>query len=362
LLTLISGCGISTGTKAPIPVDSIPSSGNTTVAPSGLQLGFVWQSDSHNLYPIMGVSGAAHYGSGVLGSSSTVVAAAASGSATGSWALLLNKDGSLQELGLPGSTSATLAAGVGLDSNIVFSPGGSAAAVVSGTTHAVLIVTGLPSKAAVATVQLPANAPVAGFAVSDAGTVLAGVKPAGSPGVQLGVISELRAYAAIGTVQGWGGATFVPGTAASPASEAAVVADSVAAQVAYVTNIGSGTAAMNGIGTAGLLQTAVGVAVSPDGQWAFVADSGKPQVVQVSLAQAGTTAPISIACACKPTQLTPLTSNGIYAMGSGMAGQPAWLLDTKAASPRTFFVPAIAAATGSQTTAASTTQASGGGR
>jgi len=62
LLVLLTGCSNVTGSKAPQPVNASPSSDAAPVALAGLQLGYIWQSGQHNLYPILGVTGATHYG------------------------------------------------------------------------------------------------------------------------------------------------------------------------------------------------------------------------------------------------------------------------------------------------------------
>jgi hypothetical protein len=169
----------------------------------------------------------------------------------------------------------------------------------------------------------------------------------------MAILSELHGSSIIGTIQGWGGAGFVPALVTGSAIETAVIADSVSGQLTYLSNISGGSPTAASVATAGLLQTPAGVGISPDGRWAFVADSAKPQVLRVSLSSAGV-APVSIACACKPAQLSSLTSNGIYVISSNVAGQPAWILDTRTANPRTFFVPAIATSANTQTASAST--------
>ncbi len=349
VVTLLTGCGIVTGTNAPQPVDSNPSS-TSTVAPSGLQLGYLWQPDSHNLYPIMGITGSVHYGTGILQANPDVVTAAAASSTSGSWALLLNKDGTVQELQLPSLTAMTLTGGVAVDSAILFSPSGTSAALLSGSTRTVVIVNGLPTKPQIVSIQLAAGSVPVGAAMSDAGTALVGIKHGTSPAVQLATVSELHGPTPIGTIQGWGGAGFVPASAAGSATEAVVVADSLAARITYITNL-NGTSPMTAsIPTSGTLQTPAGVGVSLDGKWAFIADSGKSQVVRLNLVASGPS-PIAIPCACKLQEVSPLTTNGIFSVGGRAVGQPAWILDTRTNTPRTFFVPAMEATAASQAAA-----------
>jgi len=355
LLIFVAGCGVVTSTNGPQPVANDPSSGSTTPAAQGLQLGYMWQAGSQNLFPVLGVSGAAHYGESVLPGGANVVMAAATGSTTASWVLLLDKDGTLQELELPANTTTTLTSRVAMDSSLVFSPSGSAAALASASTGVVVVVSGLPSKPQIATLHVPSGQSLAGAAVSDVGTVLAGLKQSGAAGVRVAVISGSQGNSTIETVQAWGGAAFVPGSASNAGSEAAVVADGKLAQLTYVANIGGVSPTVTSIATAGLLQAPVGVGVSSDGNWAFVADSGKAQIVRASLV-AGGPAPSAIACACSPQQLKPLTGNGLFSVTANAPGQPDWILDTRAQSPRTFFVPAMASPATTQTTASAKAQ------
>src|SRR5579863_3187145 len=116
LLVLLTGCSIVTGSKAPQPVSASPSSNAAPVALAGLQLGYIWQTGQHNLYPILGVTGATHYGGAILSADANVINAAAITSASSSSILVLNKEGTLQEWELPAATTTAVAAHVPLDS------------------------------------------------------------------------------------------------------------------------------------------------------------------------------------------------------------------------------------------------------
>ncbi len=351
LLVLLTGCGNVTGSKAPQPVSASPSSSAAPVALAGLQLGYIWQTGQHNLYPILGVTGATHYGSATLSSDANVVNAVATVSASSSWALVLNKDGTLQEWGLLATTTSTLAAHVPLDSSLMFSPSGISAAVISPTAQTALLVSGLPSKPQVASAPMPSGFVAGDVAVSDAGALLVGVTPAGGAGIQFGVLSDTHGYNPIGAVQSWGGAAFQPGNTAN----AVIVADALSGQLDYIANPDGTSPTLASISASAVLQKAAGVAVSPDGKWAFVADGGKPQLVQVSLQSSGPP-PAVIPCACTPEQMVPLTPDGIYAITRNVAGQPDWILDARTAQPRTFFIPAIAIPGSNQTASASPTK------
>ncbi len=337
LLAALTGCGI-TGTKAPQPLGSNTASGGTPLSTSGLQLGYVWQGDSRNLYPILGVTGAAHYGSAALSEIPDIGVAAAS--PAGASALVLHTDGTLQVFDLATSSAVTLATGIASDSRIQFSPAGAAAVLVSPTTSSMQVVTGLPSKPQIASLSAGSTRQIAGAAVSDTGTVLAAVKQPGSSALQLGIVSATRGYAAISPLGAWGGAAFAASFSGST-TESAVVADNASAQLIRVGNISGTSPAVTAIATGGLLVKPSAVAVSPDGLWALVADTGKPQIVRVGLS-AGVT-PTAIACACTPSTMTPISPDGLFAVTAAAAGQPVWILDVRTTEPRAFFVPALPA-------------------
>jgi hypothetical protein len=345
-LVLLTGCGVVTGSKAPQPVS--PSSNAVPVALAGLQLGYIWQTGQRNLYPILGVTGAGHYGGAALSADLNVVNAAATMSSSSALVLALNKDGTLQEWELPAGTTSMLAAHVPLDSSLVFSPSGSSAVVVSPSAQIAFIVTGLPSKPQVIGVPMPSGFVAGDIAVGDAGGLLVGVARAGASGIQLGFLSGTQSYNPVGTIQSWGGAAFLPASAA----DAVIVADALSSQLTYIAHPDATSPMITSISVS-VLQKAAGAAVSPDGKWAFVADSGKPQLVEISL-QASGPAPTVIPCACTPQQVVPLTPDGIYAITRNVAGQPDWILDARTSEPRTFFIPAIPGS--NQTASASPTK------
>lgn len=336
LLGLLTGCGIVTNTNAPKPVSPGASPDGVPVAPSGLQLGYIWHSDSKNLYPILGVSGSTHYGEPALATDGTVVTAAVATSANASWGLLLHKDGTLEQWSSAGAGAAALAAGVALDGVIRFSPSGTSAAVLSPSTLNAMMVTGLPSKPQIATLKLPTGFSIDKFAISDAGSLLAGIPQAGTAGIVIGILSEAHAFNAISSFQAWGGAGFVPGSK----GDAAVIADAATANLTYATNLNGTSPNFAPLGANGMLQKPIAVGISADGKWAYAADSAKAQIVRVSLGPAAQP-PSSIACACTAQQLVPLTSDGIFALTKDLPGQPSWILDTRTSQPRTFFVPAL---------------------
>lgn len=353
-LVLLSGCGI-TSSKAPVPVGTGSATGATTLASTGLQLGYAWASDSGNLYPVLGVTGSAHYGAALFHEGSGTTAAAGVSSPDGAWALSVRADGTLQVFLLPAMSATTLTTGIPKDAQILFSPKGTSAAIVSPSAVTAVVITGLPAKPQVEAVGLPRGRALAGTAISDGGTLLTGLQQAGAGQIELGVTSANGSYAAVGSLGGWGGAAFVPGAVAGAAGESAVVADSASGQLTYLRNLGGATPASGQLNAGGLLQKAAAVGVSADGKWALVADAGKGQVVRVSLSDA-TAAPVALACACSPKSMMPTTTDGVFSLTVGATGQPMWFIDSRTSTPRTFFVPGIA---GGTQMASTQTQASG---
>jgi hypothetical protein len=340
MLVLVAGCGV-TGSQIPRATGGGSPGTSAAAAPQGPQLGYVWDGTRKNVYPLLGVAGSAQYGSAVLAAGTKYVSGAVSGSGVAApFALLLDSTGTLDVLVLPGGSASVVTTKVPGDAAIVFAPGGGYAVVESRSTNTALLVSGLPAKAQVAELPVPAGSALAGVAVSDRGTVLAGWT--GASGVQVGVLSTTGATA-VGSVTAWGGAGFVPGVAAA-GQEQAVVADGSTGQLTRLAGIGGAAATATALGSGGLLQTPVAVAVSGDGNWAFAADGAKQQVVRVDLV--GTTAPIAIACACQPARLVALPGNTFFEVSADQVAQPAWLLDGHAVGARTFFVPAALGAAG----------------
>lgn len=93
-----------------------------------------------DLYPILGVSGSAHYAGGVPAPDAYVSIAAAIASPSGAWALVLRKDGTLEEWELSSSATTTLSARVALDVKVTLSPSGTSAALASPSTQTAMVV------------------------------------------------------------------------------------------------------------------------------------------------------------------------------------------------------------------------------
>lgn len=353
-LALLTGCGIVNNTNIPKPTEPGSSAGTVAVAPDGLRLGYVWNAETRNLYPVVGVSGAAHYGGGALASDPTIIAAAGVSATSSAWGVVLHNDGKLEQWTFANSNVTALAQSVAIDSKIVLSPSGNSAALVSASSGTAVVVTGLPAKAQVTLLKLPAGFVDGAVAVSDAGSLLAATAGVGT-GVQIGILSDTRAFDPVMTVQAWGGAGFAPGASGN----AAVIGDGASGQLMYVSNLNGTVASAVPLASAGLLQKPVAAAVSPDGKWAYAADSAKPQIVRVSIGPSSIPA-TAIACGCTVKQMVPLTGDGIYSLTKSAQGQPEWLLDARTSQPKAFFVPAMNGSSSKQL-AQSAAKAAGGG-
>lgn len=348
LLVFLTGCATYTGNKAPEPVAS-SSSDAVPVATSGLRMGYVWQPASGNLYPILGVTGAAHYGSAALSGNAGLAQAAAITTPSGDWALELGTDGVLRQWTLSGQAGTSLSANLPGDSQIWFSPSGTSAAVISPSSPSrAVVVTGLPAKPQLSAVSLPGGFVSGDAAVSDTGAFLVGVNRPGVTGIDVGLLSASQSYTPIAHVQAWGGAAFVPGQSSS----SAVIADAGAAQLTLLSGLTGSSPALANVPLGGMLQRASGVAASADGKWAYIGDAGKSQILRAALS--GATTPTAISCACTPQQMIPLTSDGIFSLTRNTAGQADWILDTRAAEPRTVFIPANPSPTTTTASASST--------
>ena len=51
-------------------------------------------------------------------------------------------------------------------------------------------------------------------------------------------------------------------------------------------------------------------------------------------------APLRIGCACRPAMLAPFDGNAVFRL-TAPGGGPTWMVDAGAATPRTFFIPAV---------------------
>jgi hypothetical protein len=301
---------------------------------SGPIAGFVFDGPGRVLRPIQGVPGASLLGDPV---SLGLVVAAVYVSPLQDSAFVVGADDSLHlfRLNAGAPTEVSLGGVAGVPQRVIFSPSGTAAALVASGTARVL--TGLPNAPtliASVTVPNPSQAPARGsgsvrtrgesLALSDDGMYLLTV--AGGSARLLSVHGQNRNLL--------------------PAQAGALVAFAAGGHDAAVVDSLAGlTLIRDAAGTAGTqvlaapdegLAGPAGLAFSQDKQTLYVASATSKSVAAFNLA-AGSRA--AIGCACTPTTLAPL--GNLFRLTELTAG-PLWLLDTSAANPRTVFVPARA--------------------
>ena len=299
---------------------------------TGPVAGFVFDGPGRVLRPIKGVPGASLLGDPV---GFGLDAAAVYVSPRQDSAIVVGNDQSLHLFMLNGGTptEASLGGITGAPERVVFSPSGSAAALIAGNSARVL--TGLPGTATLAGSLRVENVMMQAmtgahsshswstpFALSDDGmymlTVAQGSARLLSTHGQNRVLLAAQASAHV---------TFAPG------GHDAAVMDSVTG-LTFIRDA-AGAAGMQLLsGPDEGLAGPAGVAFSQDKQTVYVASATANSVVAFNLASAGRT---TIGCGCTPSTLVPM---GNFFRLTELTGAPLWLFDGTAATPRTVFVPA----------------------
>jgi len=316
LLTL-AGCG---GTVANL----LPGATKATAGiPSGPTLGYVFSPSDGTLRALLGVRGSAQVSTSIVPSGVYVAGEVSTASST---ALLEDGNGSLFGFDLPLSQPLHVADGLPLQAQVVFSPGGQYAVVYAPGGTSITLVSGLPGSPQAQT-RSSANA-VMLAAVSDAGTVAMVAK--GSPTMAVGTLSASGQFAAVASVAGAGGLSFMPG------ADDVLIADS-GANTASIVHTVSTSPSSQALGVAGLNQP-VAIAGSQDKHWAVIADGGDQNLFRVDLT--GATAAVKLGCACQPSAVNALAGGGTFRLNT-LYGGPLWTLDTTTATPQLLFVPAI---------------------
>jgi hypothetical protein len=317
----LSGCGGSV-VGSPVTGSSTPPVQSQNTVNAGPTLGYIWSDTAQTLRPILGVPGSTQLGQSVVPAGLYTHAAT---SALSRLALLEETDGSLDLMTLPGGQPVRLSVTIP-GAQLRFAPGGLAAiAFVPGSKTAMLL-TGLSSTPANASISFPA--PVAEAAVSDNG-VIASALTQGS-GFQIQTASATSTSTTVGAASGVGGLSFVP------ASSDLLFADSLANTLTLVHNNTATT-----LPSAGLLNAPAGIGASRDGHWAVLANTGDTNIVRVDLTSQS--APQSFPCACQPAFVTQLSGTGAFRVTAAESG-PAWMFDASSVTPRVLFIPVRSAA------------------
>lgn len=319
-LLLVSGCGTvtpSSGTSG----SSGSSSPSQALVGGGPELGLLWNASDSTLRPLIGVPGAAQLGAPLFPAGSYVTAAFSAQTQT---ALLVDGKGNLQWMTLPSLSPQTITQRIPAGASVAFSPKGRYAIVYAPGGTSILTISGLPQQPATASVS--AGSPVVAAAISDAGTLLLAAN-AGNSGVAVTTATAGGTRTTLGTLGGYGGMNFLPG------SEDVLLSDSAANTL---TRWHSGTSAVLATHASGL-NTPYAVAASLDDHWAVAADRADSNLVRVDLT--GATPPAQSSCGCVPGLLSPLSGNAVFELvAPGKA--PGWMIEADDSVARVLFIPA----------------------
>ena len=296
-----------------------------TAAPGLPTLGYVWSAADKSLRPILGVPGASQLGVSVVTAGTYALGA---GSSASNAALLVENDGTLDEMRLPDGQATRIGGGVAAGAVVRFSNSGGYAVVFVPGSGGMQVVSGLTGTPQVRSVTLAQN--VVDVAVSDGGVVAAGLQQ--STGVAVSVIASDGSASRVLAVGQMGGMAF------AGSADDLVVADSASNALTMVRKAGSAPVAQ-GVNTGGMLNAAVGVGASRDGRWVVVANGGDAGVVRVDLTAA--VAAQKTICSCKASGVSLLTGNAVFRVNDAESG-PAWMMDAgSVAAPRMLFIPAV---------------------
>jgi hypothetical protein len=298
---------------------------------SGPVAGFVFDGPAQVLRPVQGVPGASLLGDAInFGFPVSAVYTAPRQDS----AIVVGADQSLHLFLLNGGapTEVSLGGLTGMPTRVVFSPSGSAVALVSPGSARIL--TGLPNSATLAgsvkvdgavfqsQIGMHSSSWAPSMALSDDGVYMLTVQD-GSARL-LSIHGQNRSLMA---AQGSALLAFAAG------NHDAAVMDSLVGLTMIRDAAGSAGMQLLAAPDEGLAGPA-GLAFSQDEKTVYVASATAQSVAAFNLAAASRTA---IGCACTPSTLAPM--GNVYRLTDLTAG-PLWLFDGTATTPRTVFVPA----------------------
>lgn len=315
------GAGICVFTGCGSNLTGANTSSASAAVSNGPQLGYLWYAADDTLRPILGVPGSSQFGQPVTPAGLYVNGAA---SMRSSIALLQSANGTISTMTVPqGSAEVISGATVSGNAQIVFSPSGLNAVLYKPGAGSVLLITGLNTTPQIQPLAAPNNFLAA--TVSDTAQVAVA---SGSGPLSVALLSGNTG--SLAALSGFGGFRFLPG------GSDLLLADSATGVVTVVRNTTSAPVAQTFTATS--IKTPLAVSGSVDGHWAVVANSADQSVVRLDLT--GATAPLRIACACQPSQLTTLSGNAVFSLNA--PGTTAnWVVDACAVTPRTVFIPAM---------------------
>ena len=311
---LLTGCGSNV-------TGATTSSTLSAAVSNGPQLGYLWDPVDSTLRPILGVPGSSQFGQSLTTPGAYVAGAA---SAHSSIALLQAATGTISSMAVPqGAPQLISGATLTGAAQIAFSPSGLNAVIYKPGSSSVLLISGLNANPQAQTLAAPTNLVAA--TISDTAQV------ASASGRGPLTIALLTGNAAsVGTLGAFGGFTFLP------RGNDLALADSGTGAVTVIRNTTTSPASQSF--ASNLIKTPLAIAASADGAWVIVANGADQSAVRLDLT--GATAPLRIACACQPSQLTTFNGNAVFSL-TPAGTTPGWIVDASAASPRTAFIPAM---------------------
>jgi len=289
-------------------------------------LGLVFDPAAKALRPILGIPGAATFGTPLeLGLDLRKIAI----SPMQDYVLATEGEHNQVVVLAAGHTPMTPVAIHGADrgpDQIILSSGGQAAALYHKDRNRIQVVSGLPGAPRVSEeLLLSAGRVLSALAVGDDGkTVLAGIEDSVywvSPSGEVPILTGLHKIASI--------------TLAS--DHTALVADNAGNQIHRVKDVTGVAAADVVAGSKEGISAPVAVAISHDNRRAFVAN-GKSGTITI-LDLHGKTGATKLACGCKPTGLSRLAGDDVFRL-TDPSNRPMWVLEAAAHQSRIVFVPA----------------------
>lgn len=326
LLLGIIGCGTmpTSFPSASLPTNSTATNKFTT----GPILGYAWDGVVQGLRPILGVPGAAQFGSPVFAGSGYNNGRAC---VARKYALLTNSSGQAFVAALPSGTPLQIAEHLAAKAQIAISPSCTAALFYAPGTSSATLVLGLPQSAKVQSLDISHTGGVIAANVSDTGLILVASAQA-NQGTTVQAISADGTVTQVAVLAGLGGMAFLP------TGQDALIGDSGRSTIWLASNLPSNSALNRVAATADGVTQPTSVGASRDGRWLIVANQDGT-ILRIDLSRQ--TAPSKVVCSsCTATKLIPLNSNSTFLLSDATSG-PIWTFDGDSPSPRIVFIPAI---------------------
>jgi hypothetical protein len=339
----LAGCGTSMNSMPPSPSGTIQSQSQPATGPV---LGYIWDTPSQSLRPVLGLPGASIVGSATVsasGQGSGLIATASSG--ISGMALFLDANGGVFQSSLAGGALTKVASIPGANALVLSNSGTYALVTGKGVSSVNIasVISGLPQSPATRTLDVSALQSISGGAASDTGTVAIA---AGSDqsGASVVAFAGQGAGAQVAATQAFGGMQFVPN------SDELVVADGGTGALTAISHVNT-TPASAMLSPAGGIASPLALDITPNGRWVLAANH-TGDVLRVDLT--GAAAAAKLHCSCAPSQVLAMrgstTGTTVRLVTSG--GGPLWIVDAGGANPRVLFIPAPSVPTTVTTSAA----------